>query len=248
MKIIISPAKNLNIRSFNSFDFDKPFFQDETYEILQRLKTFEHFQLEHIMKINPKIALQTFKNFQEFDFNRTGGHALASYDGLVFKNIAPFSFDEDEIVFAQNHIRILSAFYGVLTPLSNILPYRLEMQCKLDVKGYPNLYKFWGSKIYQNIFSDTDTVLNLASNEYSKVISPFLKNYQKFINFYFLEYKSGKFKSLATSSKIARGKLINIIIKHRNLNLHDVKDFYFDDFYFNNSLSSDFNFVFTKSI
>ncbi len=72
-------------------------------------------------------------------------------------------------------LRILSAFYGVLRPGDAIKPYRLEFQCGFQPGG-KSLYHFWGDSIYRGLFRNGDTVINLASREYSKTVSPFFKD------------------------------------------------------------------------
>lgn len=246
MKIILSPAKNMNIRSFKNVALKDAIFKQETLHILEKLKEYEPYELESLMKINPELALKTFCYFKDFNITDAGGHALISYDGLVFKNIDAKSFDEDDILFAEQHIRLLSGFYGLLTPCTNILPYRLEMQCKLSLDDKKDLYKFWQDKIYKELFKETNTVLNLASKEYYKVVTPFLTNEQKIINVDFLVNKNNKNKVIATSAKIARGQMARYIIKNKITNLDDIKHFKFDDYNFYPYLSTNDNIVFLK--
>lgn len=247
MKVILSPAKNIKIRKFENIDIKQPIFKNEILEIIEKLKKYEPYELESLMKINPEIALNTFFNISDFDIKNIGGHALASYDGLVFKNINPIDFNKEEILFAENMILILSGLYGLLTPCTNIIKYRLEMQCKIEIHNNKNLYKFWDNKIYNELYKNTDTVLNLASKEYYKTITPFLKNNQKFITVDFLVNKNGKHKVIATSAKIARGQMTRYIIKNKIDRIEDIKEFTFDNYIYNEYLSSNENIVFLKN-
>lgn len=246
MKLILSPAKNMSIRSFENIDKKRPIFQEETLNILEELRQYEPYQLESLMKINPEIALKAFCNFKDFDINQLGGHSLISYDGLVFKNINALDFSKEDIIFAEKNLRILSGFYGVLTPCTNILTYRLEMQCKLCIGDKKDLYKFWGDKIYNEIYKDTDIILNLASKEYYKTITPFLNNDKKMITVDFFVNKNGKNKVIATSAKMARGQMARYIIKNKIENIEDIKEFTFDNYNYNEYLSSEENIVFLK--
>ena len=72
----------------------------------------------------------------------------------------------------QEHLRILSGFYGVLRPLDGVVPYRLEMQAKLAVDGARNLYEFWGDSLSRVLAAETDVIVNLASVEYAKAVVP----------------------------------------------------------------------------
>lgn len=246
MLIILSPAKNMNISTFEKFKFDTPIFINEINTIHNKLKTLNPQDIEKLMKVNQDIGFKSFVNFQNFDINLKNAHALKCYDGLVFKNINTQDFNEKDIVFANNHIRILSGFYGVLTPLTYISPYRLEMGLKIQIENSKNLYDFWQNKIYKEIFKNNEIVINLASKEYTKCIVPFLKNNDNFINVDFITFKNGKYKTLATSAKIARGKMTRFIVKNKIDNIKDLKEFYCDEYSFNEALSNDKNFIFTN--
>ena len=80
-----------------------------------------------------------------------------------------------QLAFANQHLRILSGLYGVLRPLDDMKAYRLEMGTKLQTERGKNLYDFWGNKVTEALIEDakvlgTDTLVNLASNEYSGVV------------------------------------------------------------------------------
>nr|WP_317356765.1 peroxide stress protein YaaA [uncultured Tyzzerella sp.] len=245
MVIILSPAKNMNIRSFENFDFEKPIFIQEIEKINSFLNKLEPHHIQSIMKVNNDITLKTFANIKDFNINNEG-HALNSYDGLVFKNIGVDDFTYEDIAFANKHLRILSGLYGVLSPLTAIKPYRLEMGCKLEIDDNKNLYKFWQDKIYKQIINLNMPIINLASKEYSKTITNYLKDSDKFINIDFLIFKNGKYKSVATSAKMARGQMTRYIIKNKITDVSLLKDFYYDIYQYNENLSSQNNLIFTN--
>lgn len=246
MITILSPAKNIDLKSFENFSFEKPLFYDEAKIIHRHLYNLEPVDIESIMKVNNKIAFNTFCNIKDFNIDKDKAHALNSYDGLVFKNINTKDFIEEDVSFANKHLRILSGLYGVLTPLTSIQPYRLEMGCKLSIDDKKDLYKFWKDKIYQELYKNNDTIINLASKEYSKTITPFLTSKDKFINIDFLVFKNGKYKTVATLAKMARGQMVRYIIKNKIDNIESLKDFYFDIFSFNEHLSNETNLIFTN--
>lgn len=245
MVIILSPAKNMNIKSFQNFDFESPIFNKEIEKIHSFLNKLEPHHIQSIMKVNNDISIKTFINIKDFNINKEG-HALNSYDGLVFKHIGVDDFTYEDITFANKHLRILSGFYGVLTPLTAIKPYRLEMGCKLNMDDYKNLYKFWQDKIYKQIVNLNMPIINLASKEYSKTITPYLKNSDKFIDIDFLIFKNGKYKSVATSAKMARGQMTRYIIKNKITNIDLLKDFHYDIYQYNENLSNQNNIIFTN--
>lgn len=107
--------------------------------------------------------------------------AILSYEGIVFQYMAPSVFEEKQFKYIQNHLRILSAFYGVLKPLDGVTPYRLEMQSKAEIEGARNLYDYWGERLYHSVIDDSRIIINLASKEYSKCIERYLSCKDKYI-------------------------------------------------------------------
>ena len=104
----------------------------------------------------------------------------------------------------------MSGFYGLLRPMDGIVPYRLEMQAKIHMSGYKNLYDFWKDGIYRELTKDTQVILNLASKEYSKCIESYLGEKDRFITCIFAEEVSGKCVQKATMAKMARGRWYGI--------------------------------------
>ena len=123
-------------------------FTEETKEIIKELRNLTPWDIQSIMKVNEKIAFQSYAYFQDFNFDEEGVCGLLAYDGLVFKNIKAEEFTSEDFDFAHNHVRILDAFYGIVNPLDGVLPYRLEMQYKININD-KNLYKFWDNKLYK---------------------------------------------------------------------------------------------------
>ena len=246
---IISPAKNMrNIK----IDNIKPkvlggnrYFTNETKKIINVLKSLSPYDIQSLMKVNEKIAFQSYAYFQDFNFTDTGVCGLLAYDGLVFKNIKAEDFSKEDFNFANNHIKILDALYGIVNPLDDILPYRLEMQYPIKIEDR-NLYKFWDNKIYNKLYSQDNIIVNLASEEYAKAIRRFLKEDDIFIDIDFKIYKNGKLKTLATLAKIARGQMIRFIVENKIDNPNDLKSFNYDNYKFSHNLSSDRKFIFIK--
>lgn len=246
---IISPAKNmrnLKIDNINAKTYgESRFFTKETKEIINVLKNLTPYNIQSLMKVNEKIGFQSYAYFQDFNFQDKGVCGLLAYDGLVFKNIKAEEFTKDDFEFANNHLRILDAFYGIVNPLDDILPYRLEMQHKINIHN-KNLYKFWGDKIYKKLYSDDNIIINLASEEYAKVVRSFLSKDDLFIDIDFKIHRDGKLKTMATWAKMTRGQMIKYIIKNRIDNPEELKNFSFNGYKFDHTLSSDKKYVFIK--
>ena len=249
MIAIISPAKNmrnLKIDNINPQIIGKErYFTKETEEIIRVLKGLTPWDIQSLMKVNEKIALQSYAYFQDFNFNDKGVCGLLAYDGLVFKNIKAEDFTKEDFDYANKHIRILDAFYGMVNPLDDILPYRLEMQYPIKIQGN-NLYKFWDDKIYKKLYSEDNVIVNLASEEYAKTVRRFLNEEDIFIDIDFKVNKDGKLKTLATLAKMARGQMVKYIIENKIDNPEDLKNFTFNSFKFCSNLSTPRKFVFIK--
>lgn len=249
MIAIISPAKNmrnLKIDNINPQIIGKErYFTKETDEIIRVLKDLTPWDIQSLMKVNEKIALQSYAYFQDFNFNDKGVCGLLAYDGLVFKNIKAEDFTKEDFDYANKHIRILDAFYGMVNPLDDILPYRLEMQYPIKIQGN-NLYKFWDDKIYNKLYSEDNVIVNLASEEYAKTVRRFLNEEDIFIDIDFKVNKDGKLKTLATLAKMARGQMVKYIIENKIDNPEDLKDFTFNSFKYCSNLSTSKKFVFIK--
>ena len=249
MIAIISPAKNmrnLKIDNINPQIIGKErYFTKETDEIIRVLKDLTPWDIQSLMKVNEKIALQSYAYFQDFNFNDKGVCGLLAYDRLVFKNIKAEDFTKEDFDYANKHIRILDAFYGMVNPLDDILPYRLEMQYPIKIQGN-NLYKFWDDKIYNKLYSEDNVIVNLASEEYAKTVRRFLNEEDIFIDIDFKVNKDGKLKTLATLAKMARGQMVKYIIENKIDNPEDLKDFTFNSFKYCSNLSTSKKFVFIK--
>ena len=246
---IISPAKNMrNLKVDNikpKMYGESRFFTKETKEIINELKKLTPWDIQSIMKVNEKIAFQSYAYFQDFNFDEEGVCGILAYDGLVFKNIKAEDFTQEDFNFANNHVRILDAFYGIVNPLDGVLPYRLEMQYKININD-KNLYKFWEDKLYKKLYSEDKVIINLASEEYAKAVRGFLDKDDIFIDIDFKIHKDGKLKTMATYAKMARGQMIKYIIENKIDNPEDLKDFTFNGYKFDHNLSTNKKYVFIR--
>ena len=246
---IISPAKNMRNIKINNISpktsGENRYFTEETKEIIKILKSLSPWDIQSLMKVNEKIAFQSYAYFQDFNFEKEGVCGLLAYDGLVFKNIKAEEFSKEDFEFANDNIRILDAFYGIVNPLDEVLPYRLEMQYPIKIED-KNLYKFWNDKIYNKLYSEDNVIVNLASEEYAKVVRKFLKEDDIFIDIDFKVHKNGKLKTLATLAKVARGQMVKYIVENKINSPEDLKNFTFNNYKFSHNLSSNRKFVFIK--
>ena len=170
MKIIISPAKKMNVDTDTFACSGLPVFLKDTEILMNWVKSLSMEEAKKLWACNDKLAELNYGRFQEMDLEKNLTPALISYEGIQYQNMAPAVFTQDAWDYVQEHLRILSGFYGVLRPLDGVTPYRLEMQAKAKVGGAGNLYDFWGSRIYENVLDGDRIIINLASKEYSRYI------------------------------------------------------------------------------
>lgn len=245
MVVILSPAKNMTVSRLEGVPLSRPRFLERTEELARELKTLSPWQLESLMGINPQLALGAFEGFQEFSPEGEGSPALLAYHGLQYQNMGPGDFTPEEWAFAQKRVRILSAFYGVLKPLDGIQPYRLEFQCRFRPGG-KTLYAYWGDTLYRELFSAGEPVMDLASKEYSKGVSKYLKPGDRMIVCDFLVRRKGRLTTLATYAKMARGQMVRWMVQQRVDRPEGLQEFTWEGYRFQPTLSSGERYVFVR--
>jgi len=222
-----------------------PAYREETQRLAELLKAFSPWQLESLMKISPDLALRAHMDFQNFHWDNPGSPALLSYHGLAYQNLSARDFTLEDFAFAQNHLRILSAFYGLLRPTDALQPYRLELGCRWKVDG-KSLYHFWGDKLCRDLFAPGEPVINLASGEYSKAVIPHLRPGDRMITCDFLVNRRGRLTCLATGAKMARGQMARFLIKNRLRDPEQLQAFDWEDYAFVPALSTESKYVFVQ--
>ncbi len=227
MKIIISPAKKLDtsLKVINR-KMNTSFLKAST-ELIKILKKMSVLELKDLMGLSDSLAQLNWQRYQDWDIeNKNTYKALELFNGTVYEGIDVKSFNKSDKDFVQNNLRILSGLYGILKPNDFILPYRLEMGTKLKTIKGNNLYSFWLDKLHQYISKElnNEVLINLASNEYSKVLN-LNKIKSEVINPVFKDYKNGKLQVISFYAKRARGEMVNFIIKNKITSLDELKLF-----------------------
>ena len=228
MKVIISPAKKLNEKSCDIKSKSSIPFSKDSEALIKELKNFSSDQLKSLMGVSSSIANLNKQRFNDwsYPFNGSSKPAVFMFDGAVYNELDVQSLNEQDILYMQDNLRILSGLYGILKPLDSILPYRLEMGTKLEVNGNKNLYEFWGSKITKQLMSECkedDIIINLASNEYSKVLD--LKCFSHVVTPIFKDFKNGKSKVISFFAKKARGSFARFVMTEKPKKIDDLISF-----------------------
>ena len=244
MKIIISPAKKMNIDNDSLVHQDLPVFLNRTELLCKRLKNMSYDELKALWKCNDKIATVNVERLQYMDLRRNLTPAILSYEGIQYQYMAPSIFTEDEFSYIQEYLRILSGFYGVLRPFDGVVPYRLEMQTKLTMDEAKDLYAFWGDSIAKYLFAETDCIINLASKEYSLCVSKHLPETVHFITCVFGEMKDGKIIEKGTICKMARGEMVRYMAENHIEEPEKIKMFSRLNYKYSEEHSDDCTYIF----
>ena len=211
MRIIISPAKKMNQDTDSLAWTELPAFLDQTSQLLSALRAMSYAELKTLWRCNDQIAALNFQRIQDMDLSSGLTPAILAYKGIQYQYMAPGVFSYDEFDYIQQRLRILSGFYGLLRPFDGVRPYRLEMQAKLAVNGHKDLYSFWGSSLAEALERETDTIIDLASKEYSKVVSAHLSPSTRLIGCVFAQQAGDKLVEKGTLCKMARGEMVRFL-------------------------------------
>ena len=160
--------------------------------------------------------------------------------------MAPAVFEDGQYDYVQEHLRILSGFYGVVKPMDGVVPYRLEMQAKAAVSGYRNLYDFWGDGLYREVVDESRIIVNLASKEYSKCIEKYLQPEDYFITCVFGELDGEKIVQKGVYAKMARGEMVRYMAANAISEPEEIKAFDWSGYRFREDLSSEDEYIFIR--
>lgn len=253
MIAILSPAKKLLDREYPlDLKFTDTRLDNKSIIINNKLKEFNPDEICSLMKISEKLREEVFTYIHKFeivDKNKLFP-CIFYFNGEAFKGLNIETYTNEDLEYANGHLRVLSGLYGVLRPLDKISKYRLEMGTKLKIKDCNNLYEFWDEDIKEALIEDikkteSDILVNLASEEYSK--SAKLKEFKniKIITPIFKEYKNGSYKVVTVHAKKARGLMATFIIKNRITTIEELKKFNLEGYVYRDDMSTSKELIFT---
>lgn len=254
MLIILSPAKSMDMNPVaNAPAGTKPQFQSDAEFIASKMQEYSRDQLQILLQISNKLTDINYERYRDFGLNTTlAKPALLAYTGNVFQHINPSTFTDKDFRYAQDHLRIISTLYGLVKPLDLIKAYRIAFKIKLKGIEEKDLYEYWLPKLTTPLIEATqksgNILINLASldvlgaldmkmlNEKVRVITPEFK-----------EFRNGKYETIRTYAKMARGEMTRYILLNRIEEPEKIKQFEWDAFRFNAKLSDNTNYIFVKS-
>lgn len=204
-----------------------------------------------LWNIKGQLLARCESDFQAFSFDAARSPALLAYTGLQYKNLDAPSLDDAALDYLSSRLLIVSALYGLLRPADRVMPYRLEMQAKLPLsfsgRNYPDLYAFWQEPLnaaLQNRLSQGEPLIMLCSGEYSKVLSADILRHPACISCHFGSLRNGRFRSLATRAKQARGQITRFAARRQLRSPAELRAFTWEGLRFNAELSDEQNYCF----
>lgn len=252
MKIVISPAKSLDLEtSIPTTRFSEPVFLEQSGKLSDVLKKKSPKEIGELMSISQKLSDLNWQRNQDWKIPFTkenARQAIYTFKGDVYIGLDAYSIPENKLEQLNDKLRILSGLYGVLKPFDLMQPYRLEMGTKLKIGSKDNLYQFWDNQVTDALngeIQEGELLVNLASNEYYKVVNEKLIN-TPIITPQFKDYKNGKLKIISFFAKKARGMMVRYIIDNDINDIEGLMGFNYDGYSFNEELSSEKELVFLR--
>lgn len=225
MKIIISPAKKMVVDTDTYEVRGMPQYLEDTKAILRQVRELSREEAQALWKCNDKLTELNYGRFQRMDLEACLTPALIAYEGLQYQHLAPGVLSVQALEYVQEHLRILSGFYGVLRPFDGVTPYRLEMQARLSVDGRKDLYEYWGNRLYDSVAKGDGVILNLASKEYSRCVEKYCGERDRFLTVEFCVLSEGRLRQKGTLAKMARGEMVRFLAENQVEEPEGMKDF-----------------------
>jgi cytoplasmic iron level regulating protein YaaA (DUF328/UPF0246 family) len=238
MLIVLSPAKSLDYKTPAKVKIATlPEFVSESAKLIAELKKLAPQDVAKLMGLSDQLAILNVGRYQDWSKKFTEENskpAIYAFDGDVYDGFDVKTLNAKAVAFAQDHIRILSGLYGVLKPLDLMQPYRLEMGTSFKNARGKDLYAFWGNLVTDSIKKVLEkqkmpVLLNLASEEYFKVLQPKELGCQV-ISPVFQDAKDGKYKIISFYAKRARGLMARYVVENRITDPIDLKGFNLDGY------------------
>lgn len=256
MLSVVSPAKKMDFeRSGLPQEHSELDFQKDTKELLKTAKKLKASDLKALMKISEDLSSLNYERFQGMKFPFTADNAKQAafaFAGDTYVGLDAKTLSDEDIAYAQDHLRILSGLYGLVRPLDLIQPYRLEMGTRLTNTRGENLYDFWGDRLARKINEEladhkSKVLVNVASNEYFKAIKRKSLNVEV-ITPVFKEVKNDVAKVIGFSAKRARGMMARYLTQNRVETPDGIKDFAEAGYKFQPALSTESEYQFHRVV
>ena len=212
---IVSPAKKMNVVEGPPWAASTPRFLDDAARLAHEVGALSYGEAKALWKCSDKLAVLNYDRFAHMDLSRDVTAAVLAYEGIQYQHLAPQVLDEEALGWLEGHLRILSGMYGVLRPCDGVVPYRLEMQACLAVDDHRDLYAYWGDRLAGALAVEFSCVVNVASMEYAKAVTPHLPGLGvRVITCLFGDVREGRLVQRSTEAKAARGTFVRWCAEH----------------------------------
>ena len=260
MIVVLSPAKTLDFVSLPTLpDTTQPAFLDQSQMLVNLLRKRSPLEFSQLMGISDQLATLNVQRYADWSRPFTAENAkqaVLAFNGDVYEGLDAASLSPADLLFAQEHLRILSGLYGVLRPLDLMQPYRLEMSVRLPSRRGKDLYAFWGERISKALGealreTGAPALVNLASDEYFKAVQP-KRLVVPVIQPVFEDWSggkdSGKFKVVSFYAKRARGLMARFALIERLNDPEGLKSFSAEGYAFVATASDETRWVFRRKL
>ena len=209
LRIITSPAKKMRVVDAPPWPVREPAFLPRAQRLVEELRALTRDEAQALWRCSDRLADLNYERVRTMDLTRGDTAAVIAYEGIQYTHMAPEVMSEGELAWLDEHLRILSGLYGMLRPLDAVVPYRLEMQARLAADGARDLYGFWGDSLYEALAAECDLIVNVASVEYARAVTPFVREGgPQVLTCLFGALRDGRLRQPATEAKAARGTFI----------------------------------------
>lgn len=210
LRLITSPAKKMRVVDAPPWPVREPAHLERTARLMEAVRALTRNEAQALWACSDCLADLNYERFLHMELRRDTTAAAIAYEGIQYTHMVPEVMDERALAWLDDHLRILSGFYGILRPLDGVVPYRLEMQARLAVDGARNLYEFWGPSLYESLADEgCDVIVNVASVEYARAVTPWVRtDGPQVLTCLFGTMRNGAFRQPATEAKAARGTFI----------------------------------------
>ncbi len=256
MLAVISPAKNLDLSPVErELDTTQPDLMADAESLMKTARGLTQAKIRELMSLSEGLAKLNYDRYRAFELPFTNDNALPAaliFNGDVYRGLRARELSAEDLTYAQQHLAILSGLYGLLRPLDLMQAYRLEMGTRLKTRRGKNLYEFWGDRVAGQLDAaleghEDDTLVNLASNEYFKVVRP--KHFTRpIVECVFEDWKNtpDDGKVISFMAKVARGSMARYMITQRVDRVEGLRDFGVDRYRFAEKASTATRLVFRR--
>jgi cytoplasmic iron level regulating protein YaaA (DUF328/UPF0246 family) len=255
MLFLLSPAKSLDFETpvREELTFTQPIFNKQAADLIKILRLRSSVEIGHLMSLSDKLSALNVARYGAWRVKASkvnAKQAILAFNGDVYEGLDAASLPDQALLWAQEHVAVLSGLYGVLRPLDLLQPYRLEMGTQLENPLGKNLYHYWQNRIathlntYQKNTKEA-VVVNLASQEYFKAVDTSQLN-ARLVECVFQEQRAGTYKIISFMAKRARGLMARFAIEHRVNRTEDLKSFTAEGYAYCKAESTDARFVFRR--